>query len=79
MRHVATADVNMGIKEPSVLTIANDAGSIFLKYSALSSPAEFAKSCVGICKLFDAKLVWEKSGPGHVFGHAVQKEGYENI
>lgn len=48
--------------------------------TAKMNPADFAQLVVGVCWFFnEAYLIWEKNGPGGMFGNRVVELGYRNI
>jgi hypothetical protein len=87
-RYAIGCDIGTGVgTTPSCCTIANcETGEKIGEYAdAFIDPKVFACMAVALCRWFvsveniGAKLVWERQGPGVVFGQRVIEIGYSNI
>jgi hypothetical protein len=86
--YAAGADVSQGRGATnSCLSVGNaDTGEKVLEYATpYTFPLAFAENCMAICNLFRSRtgdptyLVWERQGPGDVFGAEVIRLGYKKI
>ena len=86
--YVVGVDIAAGTgSSNSVASVARrDTGEKVAEFATANMrPDQFAKTVVGLCRLFKggsklgAFLVWEANGPGRIFGDTVMELGYGNI